>query len=174
MAKPKDIKTPHIARKIKLMRFLNKESKNIVTKYKSFLSRKRGVSNDDAPPNKASTIKQKGKNHWMVATGETKNKGIEYRVKKRGVGKYGMLVFGSGQRHSGKRLYKGKKVQGKSRPTYRSIFRYNNTAKGRYSGIFQYLPYNSKFPERLVNEIGKQTLEIIKRSYPKNIRMNIG
>lgn len=175
MAKISDIKIPEIAKKIKLKRFLEKEAGIIITTYKRLLSVKRGHRNDNAPSNAKKTIIRKGKNHWMVATGETKKKGFDSKVSKRGSGRYNLMVFASGKKHSGKYVYGGSVLQGKSKPTYRSIFRWNNTADGRYSGVFgDKLPVNSKFPERLSKEVGKQTLALIKKSFPKNIDIKIG
>lgn len=132
--------------KINLKKFFRVEAiKNIIGKpntqfptYKSLLNKKKGIRLDSAPNNKEATRKAKGKNHWLVNTGNTMNKGFKFDAKPKS-----LRVFASKEKHS-----LNKKV------TYEQIFKWHNA--DRYSGIFQKLPVGSKFPERLVREVGKQ------------------
>ncbi len=133
---------------INLKKFFTKEAKkNIIGKpntvfptYKSLLNRKKGIRLDKAPKNKESTIKQKGKDHWLVDTGKTMRNGFKFTAKKRS-----LRIFANPSRHS-----LGKKA------TYKNIFDWHNAE--RYSGVFQKLPVGSKFPERMVTEVGKQIM----------------
>ena len=58
--------------------FTNEAKKNIIGSptttyptYKSLMNTKRGINLDHAPKNAKSTQKKKGKDHWLVSTGET-------------------------------------------------------------------------------------------------------
>ena len=143
--------------KINLRKFFRIEAiKNIIGKpntrfptYKSLLNKKKGIRLDNAPDNAQSTKKAKGKNHWMVSSGNTMKNGFKYEAKPRS-----LRVYASQAKHK-----LSKKV------TYEQIFKWHNkggdpSAKynksERYSGIFQKLPVGSKFPVRLVREVGKQ------------------
>ena len=133
--------------RINLKKFFTKEAvRNIIGKpntvfptYKSLLNKKKGIRLDKAPRNKKSTRERKGKDHWLVDTGATMRNGFKYEAKARS-----LRVFASEEKHP----------NGKGKVTYKNIFEWHNAE--RYSGVFQKLPVGSKFPERLVREVGKQ------------------
>ena len=132
--------------------FFTKEGKNLIRQYQRLITIGRGVKNDDAPHNKPSTVKKKGKDAWLQNTGETKKSGFKMRATDNR-----LLVFASGDRHSG------------GRATYREIFEWHN-AKG-YSGVFGQLPVDSKMPERFSREVHRQLNEHIKKTLPKKIKV---
>ncbi|MBL4896304.1 MAG: hypothetical protein JKY75_05470 [Erythrobacter sp.] len=150
--------------------FFTKEAKkNIIGKpttsyptYASLLNSKRGINLDSAPRNKKSTIKTKGKDHWLVSTKETMKKGIKF-----GAQPLRLSVFASGKKHSGKYLYAGGSKRGKSKnpPTYRSLFRWHN--QEHYSGIFNKLPRGSQFFKRLQKECDRQVERELKKQVKK-------
>ena len=164
---------------INLKSFFQKEIKrNIVgttgqsaPSYKSLVHRhKKGVLLDRAPSNALSTIKKKGRDHWMRDTGDLAKNGFGSWAKK-----HTMRVYASQTRHSGLSTYvkkDGKKVKHKKKnpPTYYQLFSWHN-AQG-YSGVFQQLPKGSQFPKRMEKEIMKQLKRAI-GSNLKHIKMNI-
>ena len=162
--------------KVNLKTFFSREArKNIIgtpttgyPTYKSLLQTKRGIKLDNAPENKPSVIKNKGKDHWLVNTGETMKKGILFRARSKD-----LLVYASPKKHSGKTTYftkAGIKTRkSKNPPSYEQIFNWNN--KRGYSGIFQSLPLGSGFPKRLVKEVGKQLLPQISKGIRKSYRI---
>lgn len=152
---------------LNLKRFFDRESKKLKNDYKMMVIKKRGISGDKSPDNKESTIRQKGFNRWLVATGETLTSGIKNRGKK-----LGFIVFASGLKHSGNRMYKRTLRKGESRPKYREIFEWHNKAKG-WSGIFEKLPHDSRLPERLEKEVTKQFDKAIKKAVIKKVRVCI-
>ncbi len=145
-------KTP----KVNLKSFFKKEAeKNIIgtpntrfPTYKSLIKTKRGIRLDNAPKNSSVTAGRKGKNHWLVDTGATMHNGFKYEAKERSL-----------------RVYANPAQHPSGKVTYKQIFEWHNLGGGpkarfnkkpRYSGVFQKLPVGSKFPERLVEEVGKQ------------------
>ena len=173
---------------INLQPILEKEAKTLISSYRRLLTKKQGIQIDTAPRNAPSTIGIKGKDHWLVDTGETRRKGFKYRATKDT-----MLVFASGERHSGRRTYygvpgghKGKKrgvrrartqkriVRAKNPPTYRQIFSWHNKGLSKggsmYSGIFQKWPVGSKAIER----IGNETLKQIRQSVIDRLQERLG
>ena len=143
--------------KLDLTTLFTQEAKNIISAYKSLLTRRIGTRGDAAPSNKPSTIKRKGKDHWMVDSGNTKNSGFLSKV-----GKTIMSIFASQQRH-------------KNRPdvSYEKLFQLHNTANGRYSGVFGQAPAGSKIFERMDKEIVKQTNKFIEKRLPKRIIVKV-
>ena len=150
--------------RIDLRKFFTREAKrNIIGNpntsfptYKSLLNKRMGIKLDSAPDNDEKYSKLKGKNHWLVRTGETMNKGFQFKV-----GKRDLLIFASKKTHSGKgfRMTKSRgrvNTKAKNPPTYEKIFQWHN--KKNYSGVFGQLPIGSKFPKRLIAEVGKQIL----------------
>jgi len=145
--------------RLNFKKFFTKEAKqNIIGKpntsfptYKSLLNSKRGINLDHAPSNAKSTQKKKGKDHWLVSTGETMKTGFKFGAKP-----LKLIVFASGNKHSGKYLYKGGSAVGKAKnpPTYRSLFRWHN--QEGYSGVFHKLPRGSQFFKRLAKEADRQ------------------
>jgi hypothetical protein len=151
--------------KLNLKSFFAKEGNTIVKSYKRLLSTKRGVENDSAPPNAASTVKKKGFSHWLQDTGETKKEGFKSKTTSSR-----LLIFASGKRHSGKYTSGGKrKTRSGSKPTYRELFEYHN--KDRYSGVFGQLPVGSNTIKKLDKEVTKQLNEYIDKNFPKRIRI---
>lgn len=158
---------------INLKSFFKKEIKrNIIggrnqgaPSYKSLVYKlKKGILLDPAPSNALSTIKRKGRDHWMRDTGDLSQHGFGSWAKP-----HTMRVYASQKRHSGKSTYitkSGKKRIRKSKkpPTYYQLFSWHN-AKG-YSGIFQQLPKGSQFPKRMEKEILKQ----LKKALGGNIK----
>lgn len=147
-----------------LTRFFEKECKTLIASYKGLLTRKQGIALDNAPSNKESTIKRKGKDHWLVDTGETRRKGFLSEANR-----LKMKVYANTAKHSGRSTYmtksEGKKIYvKKDPPTYEQIFLWHNTANDRYSGIFQMIPAGSKLFERLDKEINKQVQDQIKKN----------
>ena len=146
-----------------LSAFFNKESKTASTQYKRLLSLGRGILNDDAPRKKKNNRKP-----WLVNTGETRQKGIERKNDK-----YSMTIYASAKKHSGRTRYITKKGEvrtgtSKNRPTYKQLFKYHNQGRSSassetYSGIFNELPLNSAFPDRLKAEVYSQTQREIGR-----------
>ena len=145
--------------RINLKKFFTKEAtKNIIGKprtsfptYKSLMNKKKGIRLDKAPRNSPTTIAMKGKDHWLVDTGETMNNGFKFTAKARS-----LRVYASTSKHS------------QSNKTYKQIFEEHNAE--RYSGVFQKLPVGSKFPERMVREVGKQIMPQLTRYLKRNLR----
>lgn len=152
---------------LNLKHFLSKESKKLAADYKRLVIHRQGVSGDRSPDNKESTIKQKGFNKWMVATGELLSIGIKYRASR-----LGFLVFASGQRHSGRRMYRGQLKSGRSKTTFKKLMEWHNKAKG-WSGIFERLPHDSKLPRKLEREITKQFKQSIEKAVIKKVKLCI-
>jgi len=166
-----------------LTKFFRKEAPKIIGSYKRLMTMKRGILQDAAPPNAPATIRKKGKDHWLVDTGETKSKGFDYRVSSTR-----LLIFGSGRRHSGRYTQMlvpegSKRVRGQSRiptrkvirqrpgtpPTYRQIFRWHN--KQGYSGIFGQLPKGSRFYKRMWVEAHAQIKSQAGKILPERIKL---
>lgn len=143
--------------RIDLSAFFNKESKNLVSSYKGLLTSGRGVRQDDAPRKMKDNRKP-----WLINTGDTRQNGIERKYTKSG-----MIVFASSKKHSGKTRWvrKDRTVgtgRSKRRPTYRQLFKWHNRGRSSalsesYSGIFNEFPANSKFGDRLEEEVMRQT-----------------
>jgi|TARA_Y100000310_G_scaffold337698_1_gene425433 hypothetical protein len=161
---------------IDLKKFFRKEIKrNIVGStrtsfptYKSLIAkRKQGILLDPAPSNAPSTRKRKGKDHWMVDTGDLVRNGFGSWSKK-----HQMRVYAKQNRHSGKYTYAGGTRTGKAKnpPTYYKLFTWHN-ADG-YSGVFQQLPKGSQFPKRLEKEIMKQMRKAMSGHF-KNIKVSL-
>ncbi len=158
--------------KLDFKKFFIKESKNLIKYYKLFMKKKQGLNYDDAPSNKPSTVKKKGKDHWLVDTGETMQKGFKYRAKR-----LGMLVFASGQKHSGRSTYikrkdgkpAGKKInKSKNPPRLRQIFEWHN--KKNYSGVFGELPKGSAMHARFDKEANKQVQVAIEKAMRDSVK----
>lgn len=145
--------------KVRLRPFFEREAKTLTREYKKLITTRKGVSLDKAPNNAAATIKQKGFNHWLVNTGETKNKGFRHKAHNKG-----FKVFANPAKHSGRYLYvkhkNGEPVETvikrskNSKATYEDIFDWNN--QKNYSGVFEFLPVGSRMPQRLDKELAKQ------------------
>ncbi len=157
--------------------------------YKTLITKKRGVRQDDAPSNAASTIAAKGKDHWMINTGETKRRGFKSISRPNS-----LTVFAPGQRHSGKRVYmgvpgghKGQKAgvrrprterrivkynTKRPPPTYRQLFRWHN--QEGYSGVYGQLPVNSRFNTRFSKEVIKQFKTKAPGILSRRIKVKIG
>ena len=154
--------------------FTNEAKKNIIGSptttyptYKSLMNTKRGINLDHAPKNAKSTQKKKGKDHWLVSTGETMRTGFKFGAKP-----LKLIVFASGKKHSGRYLYNGGRGVGKAKnpPTIRQLFRWHNQEE--YSGVFNKLPRGSQFFKRLAKEADRQVeKQLIKqaRKYGRNI-----
>jgi len=135
------------------------------------MNKKMGVRLDKAPDNKPSTVKRKAKNHWLVHTGETMKRGFKFKARKRD-----LLVYANPQKHSGKTYYMtkgGKKAyKQKKPPTYKQLFIWNNAVG--YSGVFQKLPVGSKFPKRMIAEVGRQLHGNITKGIKKRYNVKWG
>lgn len=125
--------------KLDFRTFFNREGKKIITSYKSLITNRRGVDQDDAPEKKYPNGKP-----WLVNTGALRKDGFRYIYTANR-----LIIFPSGAKHPGK----GKQ------PTFRQLFRWHNTANGRYSGLFGKLPVGSAFPDRFQEEASKQLLK---------------
>jgi hypothetical protein len=142
--------------KLNLTALFIQEAKNLISAYKSLLTRKIGTRGDQAPPNKPSTVKRKGKSHWMVDTGNTKNKGFLSDPQKTS-----LTIFASQQRHRNRDI------------SYEKLFLLHNTARGRYSGVFGQAPVGSKIFERMDKEINRQVQRFIEKRLPKRIIVKV-
>ena len=143
--------------KLNLTQLFTQEAKNIISSYKSLLSRRLGTRLDQAPSNKPSTIKRKGFDKWMVDSGNTKDKGFLSKVTK-----ITMSIFASKQRHTNR-----------SDISYEKLFQLHNTASGRYSGVFGQAPVESKIFERMDREINRQVQKFITKRLPKRIIVKV-
>ncbi len=154
------------AKKLNFKKFFKHEAdRNIIgtpstpfPTYKSLMKRKQGVKLDKAPNNKISTIMKKGKDHWMVDTGNLMKKGF-----KRKATSHRLLIYASGSKHSGQFTYSGgtKKGRAKKPPTYRTLFRWHNM--DGYSGVFNKLPVGSQFYKRMEKDYYKQLEKIMEQ-----------
>ena len=173
--------------KLNLKKTFDREAGILVSSYKTLITKRRGVRQDDAPDNKPSTIETKGRNHWLKDTSETKN-----NVFKKRTGKLFMEVFSSTAKHSGKRTYMGVKggrfgrkkgvrrprteqriIQSKSKPTYSQLMEWHN--QEGYSGIFGGMwPVGSKAPERIGKEIRKQAFKQAIDQIGRTITLKMG
>jgi len=164
---------------INMQPILEQEAKKLVSTYRKLLTKKQGIKKDPAPHNKPATIARKGKDHWLVDTGETKNKGFLFRA-----GSNYIIVTASNALHSGKYTYMGvpeghigqKKgvhrphtqkriMQGKKRIPYKRIFSYHN--KQGYSGIFQKWPVGSNAIHRIITYYKKELAVVMSEEYNK-------
>lgn len=164
---------------LNLKKFFNREGRLLRGQYKRLLTIKRGRANDDAPNNELSTVIRKGKDHWLVDTGETKDKGIGLTASRNS-----LRIYAKDSKHSGDRTYMGVKGGHKGRkkgvirkknekrtvnygkgPKYSELYKWHNmggdpSAKfnhtERYSGIFVRWPIGSKFPKRMGAEVKRQ------------------
>ena len=182
--------------KLNLQPFFHKEARLLRGQYRRLLTLKKGIRNDTAPRNKPSTILSKGADHWLINTGETRDKGIGFSRTRTG-----MSVYAKYAKHSGNRVYMGVKGghKGQKRgvhrprdqrrivnssaqatpPSYTDLFIWHNKGGDRtamynrterYSGIFQKWPVGSKFPDRLANAVRGQIKEhIIKEISRENL-----
>ena len=130
--------------KLNLTKVLTREAKNVIAAYRRLMSRGQGVELDQAPK------KQKGKGVWMIDTGATKSNGFAFTVRKTS-----MKVYAPNSKHPSGKV------------TYKDIFNWHNMKN--YSGVFNKLPAGSKFPERVVKEVGRQVFKWA-RSQMKNRR----
>ena len=130
--------------KLDLTKILTREAKTIIASYRRLMSRGQGVELDQAPK------KKKGKKPWMINTGDTKNNGFAFTVRKTSL-----------------KVYAPKRKHSSGKVTYQDIFNWHNMKN--YSGVFNKLPAGSKFPERVVREVGKQVFKWA-RSQMKNRR----
>jgi hypothetical protein len=174
---------------LKLKPFFKRESILLRGQYRRLLTLKKGIRNDTAPSNELSTILSKGADHWLINTGETREKGIGYKAFRSG-----MKVYAMKNRHSGNRVYMGVKGGHKGRkrgvhrprdekrivnygkgPPYHDLYTWHNkggdptamyNGTERYSGIFQKWPVGSKFPDRLGMAVRKE----VKKHLKKEIR----
>lgn len=133
--------------------FFQVESKTVIKSYKNLLSRKLGVRLDQAPSNKPSTIKRKGRDHWFKDSGKSIRKGFSSVVTR-----LRMVIFASKEKHPNR-----------SDVSYEKLFLLHNTADGRYSGVFGQLPVGSKMFQRLDKEVNKQVQLHIAKKLPKRI-----
>jgi len=152
--------------------FFRAESKKIIASYKKLITTRRGVLNDDAPHNAKSTQLRKGKDHWLVDTGETKQRGFKSLVRKTR-----LLIYASGERHSPRRS-KNPRIGtiAKPAPSYRQLFRWHGhgSKNKEYSGIFVKLPRESQFPRRFVMEgIRQLKPQIFKELNGKRVRIKL-
>lgn len=150
--------------------FFRAESKKIISSYKRLISIRRGVSNDNAPHNARSTQLRKGKDHWLIDTGKTKQRGFKSLVRKTR-----LLIYASGERHSPRRS-KHPRIGtiAKPAPSYRQLFRWHGhgSEHKKYSGIFGKLPAGSQFPKRFVKEGIRQIKpQIFKELNGKRVRI---
>ena len=136
--------------------FAREAKKNIIPSYKRLISKGQGVDIDYAPRHKNPSNNKP----WLIDTGETNRKGYNYRA-----GRDKLIIFASGAKHT-PRVYKNGTMS-KKQVTYRQLFKWHNTAGGRYSGIFGILPKNSAFPARFRAEATRQLM-------PQMIRLIIG
>ncbi len=154
----------------------------IIKSYRNLLTTKKGILGDNAPSNAPSVIARKGKDHWMMDTGDLYKNGFMSDH-----GSMHLRIFASDKQHSGRYTYmgvpgghKGQKrgvqrprterriMHGRgNQPTYEQLFLWHN--KKGYSGIFGKLAHDSKF----FKEFGKEAFYQAKDHLPKEIVMRI-
>ena len=139
--------------KINLKSFFEREAKILIKAYKNLMSRRQGVRLDSAPHNKASTIKRKGKDHWLVDSGNLRDKGFESKTTK-----ISLEVYASRKPH-----------KNRNDVSYEELFKLHNQ-KG-YSGIFGELPVGSGLEKRLIKELDAQIIPQLKALLPKTIHI---
>ena len=149
--------------------FTREASRNLIPTLKKLMTQKRGVAQDPSPANAPRTVMRKGKNHWLVDTGETRRNAFRFAVRPDE-----LLIYPGGARHSGKHTSHGKIKHSKGpNPTYRDIFRWHNTGKGRYSGIFGKVPSRSDVFRRILKEYNRQVEPQILRLWKRDIDITI-
>ena len=126
--------------KLDFRTFFNREGRTIITEYKKLITKGRGTEQDDAPDK----VFPNGK-PWLVNTGALRKDGFRFAASANR-----LIIFPSGAKHPGK---------GKSRPIFRQLFRWHNTANGRYSGVFHKLPVQSAFLDRFQEEASRQLMK---------------
>jgi len=144
-----------------LRNFLQREGLTLIKSYQRLMATRKGISLDPAPNNAASTIKRKGKNHWMVDTGKLKRQGFKMLA-----WPMRLKVYASEDVHT----------RGKKRAvTYEDLFNWHNQGHDgkRYSGVFDKFPAGSKFPDRLSTEVYKQMRPQIEKEFNRRIKRAI-
>lgn len=139
--------------KLDLQTFWKKESGIIIKTLKRLITLQRGVKMDNAPNNTPSTIKQKGKSHWLVNTGQLRAKGILSKWTKSV-----LTIFVNPAKH----------------PNARNNFGYDDIFEEHtqeYSGLFSQLPAGTKTPERIANEVNDQLYRHIKKKLKRRVKL---
>lgn len=141
-----------------LRNFLQREGLTLIKSYKRLMAVKQGISLDAAPHNAASTVKRKGKDHWMVDTGKLKRQGFKMQA-----WPMRLKVYASTDVHT----------HGKKRAvTHEDLFQWHNQghAGKTYSGVFNKFPAGSRFPERLSTEVFKQMRPQVEKAFSRRIK----
>lgn len=137
---------------IDLSKFFRKEAPKLRNQIRNNIKRKRGWRGDPAPHNSPVTVQIKGKDHWLVDTGELMNKGIKYDSHK-----LGMSLYASDQRHTN------------SEDTYSEIF---DAYSRRYSGAFG-IKDNDPLFQRMEYTAWKQAFEVLQKDLPSILKMRL-
>lgn len=153
---------------INLKAFFDKEArKSLIPAQKKMITEKRGVRMDAAPINKPSTVKQKGFDHWLKATDETRRTGFEFESTPNR-----LTLFANENRHSGRRMYKGEiKASKREGPQYSKLIEWHTD---KYSGLYTQLPVGSRFPERMVTEIYSQIAAQARTHFNRKWHIKLG
>lgn len=147
--------------------FLAGEGVKLISAYKRLMQVKQGVSLDPAPNNAPSTVRRKGKDHWMVDTGKLKRSGFKSQS-----WPMRLRVFASPEIHS----IRTSKRSGKTwRVTHEQLFLYHNQGhpEKRYSGVFNKFPAGSNFPDRFSREVYRQMRPQLEREFMRRIKRTL-
>lgn len=169
-------------------RFFQDEAKKLVSSYRRLLTQKKGIRMDPAPSNAPSVIARKGKDHWMMDTGDLYKRGFRIFASRDT-----MRVYASDEKHSGRYTYMGvpgghkgqrrgvRRPRTEKRtyqrhntakiPTFEQLFMWHN--KNRYSGIFGQFPAGSRFPSRFKKELNNQLMPQLGDAFSKRYRIKI-
>ena len=154
-----------------LTKFFRAEAPRLRLAIKKNIASRQGYKGDRAPSNstrqingRSSYVQRKGKNHWLVNTGETMRKGIAYEY-----GKTSMRIFARDDLHSGRQIINGKIVRRNSNTSYADIFDKN---VHDYSGPFG-INKGNRLLDRMEFEAGKQTIRYLMEELPKKIMLKL-
>ncbi len=153
-------------RPIKLKSFFERESTIFINQIKTKISQKKGIDNDPAPQNKPSTVKRKGKNHWLFDTGETKKNAF-----KKSASNTGFIIRLSNKRHSGTRNTPAGKRKYKTKARYSDIMDWVG-ADERYSGAVLAFTKGSRFRDRLTRVTHRQVKKILISGIPEKLKIS--
>lgn len=150
-----------------LRNFLRQEGATLVRSYQRLIATRKGISLDPAPHNAPSTVKRKGKDHWMVHTGTLKRDGFKMQA-----WPMRLKVYASTEVHS-RRV--SKRTGRTHTVTHEQLFLYHNQGHPDkpYSGVFNKFPAGSRFPERMSREVYKQMRPQLEKAFTKRIKVKV-
>jgi len=150
--------------KIDLTRFFRREAPKLRKAIQKNIMDKQSYTGKPAPKNDDDYAIRKGRNHWLVNTGETMRKGIAYEY-----GKTSMKVFAKETEHSGKQRLNGKVRRYPTRFTYKNIFEEHTT---EYDGVFG-INKGDRLWDRMLFEASKQTVRFLQKELPNKINLKL-